>query len=780
MNQEILLLMLEAMIMYFLVLAAHSLRRRFGPVHFYALMGGITAIMSWVTDAGITVTMGNITFVVGSTVFYTSLLLGVFVVYVFDGPRATRIAISTVIGVSIMMPLIAAALHFQASLIDTASAVNVPLPSLRINAASVVATFVDLIFLGIAWEFLGKPSLHIKLWLRAFLTLLGVMWLDVFTFATGAFIGTPTYLSIMLGSLVSRLIIALFALPFLYGYLYWQSHLKGVTIENRPVLAILKEVFEIQEELTAAQREIERRKRAEEALRESEARYRGLFEHAIIGLALHDIVLDQEGNPIDYTFVEVNPAFEALTGLDTDTVRGKRVTELLPGIGETPLIETYGRVALTGEPERFEYHVEMINKDYDIAVFSPQRGSFVTLFSDVTERKRMEARLRRQERLAAVGQLSAGIAHDFRNLLTTVVLYANMDRRNPDVPERVKQHLTFIIEEVRKASTLVQQILDFSSNAMLEPRPLDLKPLVRRVLDDLKPTLTEDIHLSLEAGTEAYTIEADPERIQQAVTNLVHNAQDAMPEGGEIRCRLSREAYRKPSINEGAPRTWIHLTVSDTGIGMTEALQTRLFEPFFTTKAIDKGRGLGLAQVFGIVRQHKGFVEVDSEPGAGTAFHLYFPPYPSEDGAEAVADTVNPMLNVPKTILLVEGDNALRSALKHTLERLDYRVITARNGREAVALCQVPRWSQLTSSLRPSRLDLVVTNLSMPEMSGEGLLRELKAQRPKLKGIAITERPYGQEERRALEQNGFAVVVTKPFHPDVLVQAVERLTTEPQ
>lgn len=263
MGNEIILLIIEAMVVYFLVLWAHSLRHRFGPVHFYALMGGITAIMSWVTDAGVKVQLLGITFIVGSTVFYTALLLGVFVVYVFDGPKATRVAISTIIGVSIMVPLVATALHFQTGLTGDADLAYVPLPSLRINAASVFATFIDLIFLAIAWEYFGKPKLKMQLWVRAFLTLLGVMWLDVVLFATGAFAGEPYYLSVMEGTLASRFFIALIAMPFLYGYLHWQSNIKGILIENRPVLSILKETAEIKAELSLAQQEIERRKEVE-------------------------------------------------------------------------------------------------------------------------------------------------------------------------------------------------------------------------------------------------------------------------------------------------------------------------------------------------------------------------------------------------------------------------------------------------------------------------------------------------------------------------------------
>lgn len=263
MKSALLILIAEAIIVYFLVLWAHSLRGRFGLAHFYALIGGLTAVMSWVTDAGVKVEVEGISLFVGSTVFYTSLLLGVFVVYVFDGPRATRIAISTVAGVSIMVPLIAVALHTQLRLAEASPLSYVPIPSLRINAASVLATVADLVFLAIAWEFLGKPRLKMSLWSRSFLTLLGVMWLDVILFSVGAFLGTPIFWSVLKGTLLSRFLISVFAYPFLYLYLRWQNERYGMAIEQRPVLAILKEVTEVRLELSLAQREIELRKQTE-------------------------------------------------------------------------------------------------------------------------------------------------------------------------------------------------------------------------------------------------------------------------------------------------------------------------------------------------------------------------------------------------------------------------------------------------------------------------------------------------------------------------------------
>ena len=263
MNQASLILILEAMAIYFLVLWSHSLRHLFGLAPFYALIGGITAIMSWITDAGVKVEVMGVTFMLGSTVFYTSLLLSVFVVYVFDGPRAARIAISTIVGVSILVPLIAFILHLQLKIGHHTLLAYIPIPSLRINVASVSATVLDFIFLAISWEFLGQSGLRFNLWFRVFITLLGVMWLDVILFATGAFFPGPLYISVIKGSLLSRLIISLVACPFLWIYFTWQSGKKGTTIENRPVLAILKKVAEIKKELILAQAEIERRKKLE-------------------------------------------------------------------------------------------------------------------------------------------------------------------------------------------------------------------------------------------------------------------------------------------------------------------------------------------------------------------------------------------------------------------------------------------------------------------------------------------------------------------------------------
>ncbi len=269
MNQQVLLLIIEAMVVYILVLAAHALRHRMGTVFFYALIGSITALMSWVTDAGMRVDVGLISFNVGSTVFYTALLLGVFVIYVFEGPRATRHLILTILLVSALVPCVAWILHIQNALLPGSPLMDVPHPSLRINIASVLTTLANLIVLAIIWEAFGGTRRKVHLMLRTFLTLLGVMWLDVILFTTGAFWGTEAYWQIMGGTLASRFLVTILAFPVLYLYLRLESNRPDVHIENRPIFAILRQMAKIHAELSQAQQEIRKRQEVEQELRQA-------------------------------------------------------------------------------------------------------------------------------------------------------------------------------------------------------------------------------------------------------------------------------------------------------------------------------------------------------------------------------------------------------------------------------------------------------------------------------------------------------------------------------
>ena len=393
--------------------------------------------------------------------------------------------------------------------------------------------------------------------------------------------------------------------------------------------------------------------------------------------------------------------------------------------------------------------------------------------TNITERKRMEDQLRQQERLAAVGQLAAGIAHDFNNILTIIMLYAQMaaDKSKGPLPLSATQAFEIILDESHKASQLVQQILDFSRHAMLKVQPLDLESFTEEVIDILRRTIPESVHLTLavEAGsTTPLVVEADPTRIQQVLVNLATNARDAMPKGGDLRFGLSRVTLRLGEavpIAEISPGEWVCLAVSDTGTGMTEEARQHIFEPFFTTKPVGEGTGLGLAQVYGIIRQHEGYIGVETEAGKGTTFRIYLPASEAEE--EAVAEKVSaPLRGKGETILLVEDKGTLRAAGQSLLESLGYRVLTAANGREALEVYQAEGGT-----------DLLITDVVMPEMGGKQLIQELRKVTPDLKSLAIT--GYAVEAVEGmLREAGFLDVVHKPFDVNTLARMVRRALDE--
>ena len=432
-----------------------------------------------------------------------------------------------------------------------------------------------------------------------------------------------------------------------------------------------------------------------------------------------------------------------------------------------------------------------ITLDSRVQLIRDEQGEPVGMLgisTDITERKAMERKLRQQERLAAVGQLASGIAHDFRNLLTTIILYAELPLRRDDLPPDLARNLRTIAGEAEKATDLVQQILDFSSSAMIDRQPLDLKPFVEDVLGILERTLPETMEIGLEAGSGPYVVMADPGRLQQAITNLATNARDAMPGGGELRLMLSRlqlapgeappmtetPGHTSPSHPAGTEGgAWVRLTVSDTGTGMTERVQQHLFEPFFTTKDVGQGTGLGLAQVYGIVRQHGGAIDVETAPGEGTTFHLYLPAHEETEAASEEREEAAGPSGAPQgrgeTILLVEDEEHVRRATRQMLEVLGYRVVTAANGREALALCQSPRWSTDRHAI-----DLVITDLVMPEMGGVELVRELSATRHGLKALGITGYALEEDDLTNLKASGFVSVIRKPFETEDLAAPIRR------
>lgn len=520
---------------------------------------------------------------------------------------------------------------------------------------------------------------------------------------------------------------------------------------------------QLKETLSGLASEIAERKRAEEALRESEEMYRSLIEQSNDA-----IYLLYEGR-----FEIINPKFTELLGVTPEEARTPDFDFLsLVAPQSRPMIENRESLLAQGKelPASYEFTAQDKagnKREVEVSVsYIPYRNGTATqgILRDVTERKRLEQQLRRHERLAAVGQLAAGIAHDFRNLLATIILYAGMGLRTPNLSPKLARNLKTIIGESKKAADMVQQILDFSGRAMVEMQPLDLKSLTTEVMEILRRTIPEHIHLTLTAEQDQYIIHADAGRIQQALMNLTLNAHDAMPEGGELRIELSGLHLgpdEEPPVAEMPPGRWVCLTVADTGIGMSEEVQAHLFEPFFTTKEVGQGTGLGLAQVFGIVRHHEGYVGVETEVHRGTTFRIYLP------ASKAEEENIEPKAqSAPaghgETILLVEDNAQLRTAGQDMLALLGYRALIAKDGEEALAVYEANR-----------EIALVITDIVMPKMGGKELMQALRKITPDLKALAITGYA-GEDVVVELRAVGFLDVIRKPFAPDEIARVIHR------
>jgi nitrogen-specific signal transduction histidine kinase/CheY-like chemotaxis protein len=387
-----------------------------------------------------------------------------------------------------------------------------------------------------------------------------------------------------------------------------------------------------------------------------------------------------------------------------------------------------------------------------------------------TDRDGVEPRLPEDEyhgwRLEAVGRLAGGMAHDLNNILTVILGYTEiLLRRSLPEPQRVE-----VLEQIRqageRAAGLTRQLLDFSRKPGLVPRVLDLNVIVRELTKMLRRLIGEDVCLRTTLDARLHRVKADPGQIEQVLMNLVINARDAMPAGGRLGIEtrnVNRDADNTRQHPEARPGPHVCLSVSDTGCGMSEAVKQRIFEPFFTTKGTDKGTGLGLATVLDIVRQHGGHITVDSAPDRGTTFAVYLPAV--EDAVpEAGRDWVPVSLRRgSETILVAEDDDQLRPLIRNILECYGYRVLEARRGEEAVAVCRS----------HPDRIHLVLTDVVMPEMSGPELALRLREQRPEMRCLFMSGYP-GEAVARYGVQGPDMALLQKPFSAAALAEGLRQ------
>ena len=386
--------------------------------------------------------------------------------------------------------------------------------------------------------------------------------------------------------------------------------------------------------------------------------------------------------------------------------------------------------------------------------------------------RQTEDQLRHAQRIEALGQLAGGVAHDFNNLLTVISGRAEIAQSKVDPGGPIRKDIDLIHKTAERAAALTGQLLAFSRKQLLQPRILDPALIVGGMAPMLHRLIGEDIDLRIDLAAALGYVRADQAQIEQVILNLVVNARDAMPDGGELRLSVDRveldEAFgrRHPGARHGRH---VRITVTDSGCGMSAETRSHLFEPFFTTKERGKGTGLGLSTVYGIVRQHGGYIVAESEPGQGSTFTIYLPSTegaPDEDRTDAGPPRER---GGSETILLVEDEEDVRGLARDVLENVGYRVLEAASGAEALRM----------AAEYPDAIHALVSDVVMPEMGGAELAQRLVATRPEVKVLYMS--GYTGD---ALSKHGIldraANLLQKPFATDALVHRVRDVLEAPQ
>ncbi len=498
---------------------------------------------------------------------------------------------------------------------------------------------------------------------------------------------------------------------------------------------------------------------------EAEARYRDLYDRAPDGY----FTVNAEG-----VVTEMNATLLEWLGCRREGILGEmRFAELVAPEHRRRLSAREEQCRERGEAGSVE--LELVCSDghripvrLNMVGVRDRQGAYQGYWAtarDISAEKKLEAQLLQAQKLESLGTLVGGIAHDFNNMLTAILGYTQLLLREASQGDRFYEHLQQIEVLSQRAADVVQQLLTFSREGTSRQRRLLLHPLLKEIGKLLQRMIPENIEVEMHLAAEDLAVEADPTQLQQVVMNLVVNARDAMPEGGRLRIETARvnldESFCRahPDLRPG---DYVRLRVSDTGVGIPPDIQRRIFDPFFTTKEAGKGTGLGLPVVYGIVKNHGGAVEVDSEVGRGTTIALYFPLVEKPAQVERA-----PSVDVKggsETILLVEDEPTVLELARAALEHYGYQVLTAQNGLEAIA----------TYRDHQSEIALVILDVVMPKLGGRETFRELRRIDPGVKAILASGYDTSQSLVRELLQSGVCGLVRKPYQIRELAQAVRR------
>ncbi|HEY6871580.1 MAG TPA: PAS domain S-box protein [Geobacteraceae bacterium] len=517
-------------------------------------------------------------------------------------------------------------------------------------------------------------------------------------------------------------------------------------------------------------RDITERKRVEGALRNSEEEFRALFEASRDAI----MILDRDG------FLDCNKAALDMFGCASkEQLLARHPCEL-------SVPQQNGEDSFAAVEERIEaayaegyQFFERLHRRSDGTLFPAEvqlnrfelRGKAVlqAVIRDITERKKLKEQLWQSQKMEAIGQLAGGVAHDFNNILTAIIGFANLVEMKMDKHDPSLQYLEQVLAAANRAAHLTQGLLAFSRRQVINPQPVDLNSIIANLEKLLKRLISEEIELHISPAGRDLVVMADAGQIDQVLMNLATNARDAMPDGGALAIETGLFEMTNDYIEKhgfGSHGQYAMLAIRDSGAGMDEATRNRVFEPFFTTKEVGKGTGLGLAIVYGIVKQHNGFINVSSEPGKGTAFNIYFPLVPVEKTRMDFIEVSSGITGGTETLLVVEDNQEVRQLNKALLETYGYRVIEAIDGQDAVE-----RFAE-----QKDDVDLVIMDVVMPKMNGKEAYAEMARMRPGVKVLFTSGYTPDVVQKKGIPMGG-SNFISKPPTPQALLGQIRKILT---
>jgi PAS domain S-box-containing protein len=510
------------------------------------------------------------------------------------------------------------------------------------------------------------------------------------------------------------------------------------------------------------------RVRAEESIRKSEAMFRLLFSHTPLPMWVFDTETLQ--------FLQVNEATRKAYGFSESEFRGMTIRDVRPDSDAPSFAAHIEEWKQDGRHQGHWQHQRKDGKCFEVDVISHKleyagRSVRLVVAQDVSERLLLEGQLRQAQKMEAIGRLAGGVAHDFNNLLMVIKGHTELLLNVLPPADHVTRKVEQIDRAADRAAALTRQLLAFSRMQVLQPRAMNLNSVVQEMANLIPRLIGEDIELVVRSSADLGTIRADASQMEQIIMNLAVNSRDAMPKGGRFTIETSNveldNLYRAahPVVQPGK---YVLLAVSDTGTGMDAETQAHIFEPFFTTKEQGKGTGLGLATVYGVVKQSGGFIWVYSELGRGTTFKIYLPRVDEAAASIPVVHIPSSLARGTETVLLAEDEQDVREVAREFLESAGYTVLEAAGGAEALEV----------SAARAGPIDLLITDMVMPGISGQELARKMRALREGIRVIYMS----GYSEHAAGEAakcDAAAMVLTKPFSRAVLLRTVRDILPVP-